>query len=211
MYNIVVVEDHKLLRDMIVESIECENDFHVVASLADAKETAKICEELKPDVVLMDICTENNSNGIAYSKLIKEKFPSIKIVIMTGIMDLNFINDAKKFGIDSFIYKSISKESLITSLRSTMNGYSIYPNEKDAPPETAILRSLTSTEMLVLKTYCRLLDRKEVAEELGISISTLKNHISSIYTKTGYDNLTKLSVYCISNGLIVTNLENPKE
>ncbi len=211
MYNIVVVEDHKLLRDMIVESIECENDFHVVASLADAKETAKICEELKPDVVLMDICTENNSNGIAYSKLIKEKFPSIKIVIMTGIMDLNFINDAKKFGIDSFIYKSISKESLITSLRSTMNGYSIYPNEKDAPPETAILQSLTSTEMLVLKTYCRLLDRKEVAEELGISISTLKNHISSIYTKTGYDNLTKLSVYCISNGLIVTNLENPKE
>ena len=188
MYNIVVVEDHKLLRDMIVESIECENDFHVVASLADAKETAKICEELKPDVVLMDICTENNSNGIAYSKLIKEKFPSIKIVIMTGIMDLNFINDAKKFGIDSFIYKSISKESLITSLRSTMNGYSIYPNEKDAPPETAILQSLTSTEMLVLKTYCRLLDRKEVAEELGISISTLKNHISSIYTKTGYDN-----------------------
>ena len=211
MYNIVVVEDHKLLRDMIVESIECENDFHVVASLADAKETAKICEELKPDVVLMDICTDNNSNGIAYSQLIKEKFPSIKIVIMTGIMDLNFINDAKKFGIDSFIYKSISKESLITSLRSTMNGYSIYPNEKDAPPETAILQSLTSTEMLVLKTYCRLLDRKEVAEELGISISTLKNHISSIYTKTGYDNLTKLSVYCISNGLIVTNLENPKE
>lgn len=211
MYNIVVVEDHKLLRDMIVESIDCENDFHVVASLADAKETAKICEELKPDVVLMDICTENNSNGIAYSKLIKEKFPSIKIVIMTGIMDLNFINDAKKFGIDSFIYKSISKETLITSLRSTMNGYSIYPNEKDAPPETAILQSLTSTEMLVLKTYCRLLDRKEVAEELGISISTLKNHISSIYTKTGYDNLTKLSVYCISNGLIVTNLENPKE
>lgn len=211
MYNIVVVEDHKLLRDMIVESIECENDFHVVASLADAKETAKICEELKPDVVLMDICTENNSNGIAYSKLIKEKFPSIKIVIMTSIMDLNFINDAKKFGIDSFIYKSISKETLITSLRSTMNGYSIYPNEKDAPPETAILQSLTSTEMLVLKTYCRLLDRKEVAEELGISISTLKNHISSIYTKTGYDNLTKLSVYCISNGLIVTNLENPKE
>ena len=210
MYNIVVVEDHKLLRDMIVESIECENDFHVVASLADAKETAKICEELKPDVVLMDICTENNSNGIAYSKLIKEKFPSIKIVIMTGIMDLNFINDAKKFGIDSFIYKSISKETLITSLRSTMNGYSIYPNEKDAPPETAILQSLTSTEMLVLKTYCRLLDRKEVAEELGISISTLKNHISSIYTKTGYDTLTKLSVYCISNGLIVTNLQNPK-
>ena len=211
MYNIVVVEDHKLLRDMIVESIEYENDFHVVASLADAKETAKICEELKPDVVLMDICTENNSNGIAYSKLIKEKFPSIKIVIMTGIMDLNFINDAKKFGIDSFIYKSISKETLITSLRSTMNGYSIYPNEKDAPIETAILQNLTNTEMLVLKTYCRLLDRKEVAEELGISISTLKNHISSIYTKTGYDNLTKLSVYCISNGLIVTNLENPKE
>ena len=57
----------------------------------------------------------------------------------------------------------------------------------------------------------RLLDRDEVANKLGISTRTVKSYISSIYSKTGYDNLAKLSVYCVSNGLIVPNLESPEE
>ena len=210
MYNIVIVEDHKLLRDMIKDSLENEEVFNVVATLSDAKDVFEVCKEYKPDLVLMDICTENNSNGIAYSKILKETFPEIKIIIMTGIMDINFVNEAKEFNIDSFIYKSVTKETLITAIKNTLDGYSIYPNEKTLPCETAILQDLTSTELLVLTKYCKLLDRKDVANSLGISTSTLKTHISSIYAKTGYDNLTKLDVYCISNGLIVTNLDEPE-
>lgn len=210
MYNIVIVEDHKLLRDMIKDSLENEEVFNVVATLSDAKDVFEVCKEYKPDLVLMDICTENNSNGIAYSKILKETFPEIKIIIMTGIMDINFVNEAKEFNIDSFIYKSVTKETLITAIKNTLDGYSIYPNEKTLPCETAILQDLTSTELLVLTKYCKLLDRKDVANSLGISTSTLKTHISSIYAKTGYDSLTKLAVYCISNGLIVTNLDEPE-
>ena len=210
LYNIVIVEDHKLLRDMIKDSLENEEVFNVVATLSDAKDVFDVCKEYKPDLVLMDICTENNSNGIAYSKILKETFPEIKIIIMTGIMDINFVNEAKEFNIDSFIYKSVTKETLITAIKNTLDGYSIYPNEKTLPCETAILQDLTSTELLVLTKYCKLLDRKDVANSLGISTSTLKTHISFIYAKTGYDNLTKLAVYCISNGLIVTNLDEPE-
>ena len=210
MYNIVIVEDHKLLRDMIKDSLENEEIFNVVATLSDAKDVFEVCKEYKPDLVLMDICTENNSNGIAYSKILKETFPEIKIIIMTGIMDINFVNEAKEFNIDSFIYKSVTKETLITAIKNTLDGYSIYTNKKTLPYETAILQDLTSTELLVLTKYCKLLDRKDVANSLGISTSTLKTHISSIYAKTGYDNLTKLAVYCISNGLIVTNLDEPE-
>ena len=105
LYNIVIVEDHKLLRDMIKDSLENEEVFNVVATLSDAKDVFEVCKEYKPDLVLMDICTENNSNGIAYSKILKETFPEIKIIIMTGIMDINFVNEAKEFNIDSFIYK----------------------------------------------------------------------------------------------------------
>ena len=210
MYNIVIVEDHKLLRDMIKDSLENEEVFNVVATLSDAKDVFEVCKEYKPDLVLMDICTENNSNGIAYSKILKETFPEIKIIIMTGIMDINFVNEAKEFNIDSFIYKSVTKETLITAIKNTLDGYSIYPNEKTLPCETAILQDLTSTELLVLTKYCKLLDRKDVANSLGISTSTLKTHISSSDAKTGYDNLTKLAGYCISNGRIVTNLDEPE-
>lgn len=121
MCNIVIVEDHKLLRDMIKDSLENETGFNVVATLSDAKDSLSVCEKLNPDLVLMDICTENNSNGIAYSKILKERLPKIKIIIMTGIMDMNFVNDAKAFGIDSFIYKSVNKETLITAIKNTMD------------------------------------------------------------------------------------------
>lgn len=200
-----------MLRDMIAETLNSENDFTVVATSGDAKDSISLCEEYKPNLVLMDICTENNSSGLAYSKIIKEQFPNIKIVIMTGVLDLSFINNAKEFKVDSFIYKNISKDSLVMTIRNTLDGYSIYPNEKNVADSSNILHNLTAMELKVLTTYCKLLDREATAEKLGISIRTLKSHIASIYTKTGYDNLAKLSIYCVSNGLIVPNLESPEE
>ena len=74
-----------------------------------------------------------------------------------------------------------------------------------------VLKDLTDTELGVLTEYCKTLDRDEVVKKLGISVRTLKSHISSIYEKTGYNNLAKLAIYCVGNGLIVPNLETPKE
>lgn len=207
MYNIIIIDDHKLLRDMITETLNQEEIFNVVATDGNAKNSVSLCKKFKPDLVLMDICTEDNSSGLTYSKIIKEQYPNTKIVIMTGVPDLNFINEAKEFKIDSFIYKNISKDSLIMTIKNTLDGYSIYPTEKVKTNVPNILVNLTYTELKILTSYCKLLDRDEVAKELGISIRTLKTHISSIYEKTGYKNLTKLSIYCVVNGLIVPSLE----
>lgn len=207
LYNVVIIDDHKLLRDMITETLNQEEIFNVVATDGNAKNSVSLCEKFKPDLVLMDICTEDNSSGLTYSKIIKEQYPNTKIVIMTGVPDLNFINEAKEFKIDSFIYKNISKDSLIMTIKNTLDGYSIYPTEKVKTNVPNILVNLTNTELKILTSYCKLLDRDEVAKELGISIRTLKTHISSIYEKTGYKNLTKLSIYCVVNGLIVPSLE----
>ena len=211
MYNIIVIDDHKMLRDMISEAL-ISKGFNVVATCGDAKDSILLCQEYNPDLILMDICTENNSSGLAYSKIIKENFPNIKIILMTGVPDLTFINTAKANKVDSFIYKNISSESLILAIQNTLDGYSIYPNENNSKVSMPnILKNLTETELNILTEYCKTLDRNEVIKELGISMRTLKSHISSIYEKTGYDNLAKLAIYCVSNGLIVPNLEKPKE
>ena len=211
MYNIIVIDDHQMLRDMISETLNFQDDLNVVATSGNAKDSLELCKKLNPDLVLMDVCTENNSNGIAYSKLLKKQFPNVKVIIMTGILDLNFINDAKEAGVDSFIYKNISKDSLIMTIKNTLDGYSMYPNDKNNLSKDNILSNLTDSELKVLTLYCKLLDRDEVANKLGISTRTLQSHISSIYSKTGYDNLAKLSVYCVSNGFIVPNLETPEQ
>ena len=211
MYNIIVIDDHKMLREMISETLSTRG-FNVITSSGDAKDSVSLCEKFKPDLILMDICTENNSSGLAYSKIIKENFPSVKIILMTGVPDLTFIDKAKANNVDSFIYKNISSDSLISTIQNTIDGYSLYPNANNPKANIPdILKNLTDTELNVLTEYCKTLDRDEVIKKLGISVRTLKSHISSIYEKTGYNNLAKLAIYCVSNGLIVPNLETPNE
>ena len=211
MYNIIVIDDHKMLRDMISETLNTRG-FNVVASSGNAKDSVSLCKKFKPDLILMDICTENNSSGLAYSKIIKDNFPSVKIILMTGVPDLTFIDKAKANNVDSFIYKNISSDSLITTIQNTIDGYSLYPSSNSPKSNIPdVLKNLTDTELGVLTEYCKTLDRNEVVKKLGISVRTLKSHISSIYEKTGYNNLAKLAIYCVSNGLIVPNLAIPNE
>lgn len=210
MIKIIVIDDHVLLRDMITDTLNSENDFEVVGVSDDAKNALDLCADLKPNILLMDVCTANNSNGISYAKLVKEKYPDIKIIIMTGVLDINFIKESKNAGIESFIYKSISKPSLIATVRNTADGYSMYPNS-NSDSKNNILLKLTDKEVQVLTLYCKLLDKDEVAEALSISPRTLKSYIHSIYEKTGFNNLNKLAIYCVSNDLIVANLEEPKK
>lgn len=210
MIKIIVIDDHVLLRDMITDTLNSENDFEVIGVSDDAKNALDLCANLKPDILLMDVCTANNSNGISYAKLVKEKYPDIKIIIMTGVLDINFINESKNAGIESFIYKSISKPSLIATVRNTADGYSMYPNS-NSDSKNNILLKLTDKEVQVLTLYCKLLDKDEVAEALSISPRTLKSYIHSIYEKTGFNNLNKLAIYCVSNDLIVANLKEPKK
>lgn len=130
MNKVIVIDDHKLLRDMLVDIINRENEFEVIGVATDAKDSITLCENLLPNLVLIDVCTENNSNGISYAGIIKEKFPNIKIVVMTGMLDINFVNQARDVKVDSFIYKSISKDSLISVLKNTLEGYSMYPDTR---------------------------------------------------------------------------------
>ena len=211
MYNIIVIDDHKMLREMISETLKTRG-FNVVSISGDARDSISLCEKFKPDLILMDICTENNSSGLAYSKIIKEMFPTVKIVLMTGVPDLTFIDNAKTNKVDSFIYKNISSDSLISTIQNTLDGYSLYPNANNHKANTPdVLKDLTDTELNILTEYCKTLDRNDVIKKLGISMRTLKSHISSIYEKTGYDNLAKLAIYCVGNDLIVPNLESPTE
>ena len=75
MYKLIIIEDHKMLRDMIAETLNSQDDFEVVATSGNAKDSLELCNKYKPDLILMDICTEENSSGIAYSKILKKELP----------------------------------------------------------------------------------------------------------------------------------------
>ena len=203
--RVVVVEDQTLLRDSLVAAIDREPDMRVVASLADAAEVLAHIENNQVDVALLDVCTENNSSGIIAAKKIKESYPHMRTVIMTGMSDVTFVRQARDACADSFIYKNVGTAELLAVIRSTVEGYSTFPSSRrmDAPE----IEMLDDLELKILYLTCQAKSRKEIAAALYMSEGTVKRHISELLAKTGYDNLLKLAVRAVSTGSIEVNVE----
>lgn len=177
----------------------------VARALSDAADALDVVRETNANLALLDVCTENGSSGIAAAKQIHEACPDTKIVIMTGMPEITFIEQAKLAGADSFVYKNVGTEELLGIIRSTANGYSTFPNATQSIFSDA--SALNEIEISILRLVCEAKTRKEIAAELYLSEGTVKRHISEILAKTGYDSILRLAVHAVSQGLIVPKMD----
>ena len=200
MINILIVEDQTLLRDSLVNTLDGQDDMKVVGFTGDASETPQLCHKLKPDLVLMDVVTENNANGIIFAAQIRKELPAIKIVVMTAFPEITFAAEARKAGVHSYFYKKFEVEHLIYMIRNTMKGMSVYLCPSDNPP---FINQLTEKELAVIRLVSLGKSRSEMHKELGISETTLKPIITSILDKTGFDTIMEFVIYASGKGLIV--------
>jgi len=199
MIKILVVEDQTILRESLVRIIGEQNDMQVAGTTDDAAKTPELCRQLQPDLVLMDVVTKNNSSGIAYTAQIRKEFPDIKIVVMTALPEITFIEEARKAGAHSFVYKDSGYEHLFFIIRSTMQGNGIYPGPDGHLPLNA---QFNERELAVVRMVCNGMDRDEMAAKLGLSESMIRKHVTSILDKTGFDSISKFAIYAVSEGLI---------
>lgn len=205
MIRVAIVEDQTMLRESLAAAIESEQDMHVALSLEDAADLVGLLETNPVDLALLDVCTKNNSSGIVAAGQVKERYPQVKTVIMTGMPDVTFVRKARDAKADSFIYKNVSTKEFLSILRSTMEGYSTFPAAKACTaPE---LELLTSQEIEILQLVCEAKNRKQIASELYMSEGSVKRHISEMLAKTGYDSILKLAVRATSCGAITPNVE----
>lgn len=204
--RIVVVEDQVLVLDSLVNLINSEPDYEVVKSLTDAADVDEVCAIVKPDVILMDVCTENGSSGLEAAARLHRSFPEIKVIIMTGLPDLSFIDQARESGVSSFVYKNLNALDLIAVLRQAEKNYSTWPKKPSMP----ILgyNELSERELDVLRFYCRGMSRQDIARHYGLSENTVKGYVRSILSKTGYDSIAKLTLYVLSNGFVAPQSEH---
>jgi DNA-binding NarL/FixJ family response regulator len=200
MKKILIVEDQILLRDMLEKLINEQADMEAAGTTDDAALVLELCRKIKPDLVLMDVVTKNNSNGIKYAEEIRKKIPEIKIMIMTALPDITFVDEARKAGAHSFMDKDMGCDHLLYVIRKTLEGYSIYSVHADRPYFTS---QFTEKEITVLRLVCQGKNRSEVAKEMGISEVKLKSFITSILDKSGFDNVMKFAIYAVGKGLIV--------
>ena len=199
MIKILIVEDQTMLREALEYLLSRQEDMNVVGFTDDAAEAPELCRKLMPDLVLMDVVTKNNSSGIAFTAEIRKEFPGIKVVVMTALPEITFLEEARLAGAHSFTEKDMGSEHILHIIRQTMKGYSIYSGSSNRLPFNA---QFTEKEIAVIRLVCKGLSRKEFSEKLNISEATAKQYIRSILDKTGFDSISKFAIYAVGEGFI---------
>ena len=204
MKKILIVEDQMLARKYLCSCIEKSTECEVASALTRADAALQRCGEGHIDLVVMDICTENDSDGLDAAEAIKKYYPRIKIVMVTSMLEGRFLDRARKIGADSFWYKDISPERLIDVINRTMDGESVFP-DKTPSVQLGLADSseFTNKEIEVLRFVCDGLEYSEIAERMNISVRTVKYHVSNILSKTGYANKTRLAIAVTNKNFII--------
>ncbi len=205
MTNVLIVEDERLTKERLMQYIQANGDrYTLVDATTDAANTNMICKTRKIDLILMDICTANNSSGLEAAGRVKAQFPNIKVIIVTSAPEYRFIEKARAAKADSFWYKDVSEEELLDVMDRTMAGEHIYP---DKTPEIQIGNAssydFTPKELEVLLHLSAGLSLQEVAYKMDVSLDTVKTHIRHLKDKTGCTGKTQLAIFASRSKLVL--------
>lgn len=212
MINVLIVDDQRIPREYMEHMISESGRYKPVCSISNAGLACAVCSRRQIDLVLMDVCTGGEKDGITAAAELREKFPEIKIIIVTSIVEESYLKRAHEAQVNSFWYKDASPESLLEIMDRTLAGESVFPN---ATPTVLIgdaaSTDLTPKEIEILRMVCNALENTEIAQRLGCSVNTVKTHIAHILRKTGYANKTRLAIAVTNKQFIIpADPDSPK-
>lgn len=212
MIQVLIVDDQRMPREYMERTISDSSNYTIAGSVSSADLAITICQRQHVDLILMDVCTTGNKDGIEAAAEIKAQFPKIKIIVVTSMVEVSFLERARNADVDSFWYKDISPESLIDVIDRTIAGDHLFPDETPRVKlGIASSADLTAKEIKVLRLVCDGLEYGEIAEELNCSVNTVKTHISHILQKTGYANKIRLAIAVTNKKFIIPSLPEDKE
>ncbi len=201
MYKVLIVDDHESMSDSLAQALTNEEGFIVVGSLKNANHAEIYSMKLKPDLIFMDVCTEKGASGIKATKGIREEYPKIKVIVMSGFDEITYAPRAKEAGAHAFVSKSKSLEYFLEIAKGVMKGEIFFPESKSVLTVNGE-SPLTEREMEVLRLLCKHMTNKEIADPLFITEHTVKYHKSNMLAKTGFTKTVDLAFHMISNGFI---------
>lgn len=184
----MIVDDHEMVRSGLAVFLEISDDFELVGEASNGTEAIRLCDELHPDVLLMDLVMPG-IDGITAMRNIREICPNVQIIALTSFKDEELVRAALQAGAISYLLKNVSIDELGDAVRNAYAGKSTL-----APEATRVLiesvtrppapgQDLSQREHEVLALMVKGLSNPEIAEQLTISRSTVKNHISNILAK----------------------------
>lgn len=208
MIRVIVVDDQSLMRDGLEVIINSFPEIEVEACGKNGEEAIELVEKFKPELILMDIRMPV-MDGVTASKIIREKFPNVKVLLLTTFDDEEYILNAMSFGVSGYIFKDIEKEKLRQAIIDCVHGTFIMPSKvaevivKKAAQindnKQSVKFDFTEREVEVASMIADGFTNKQISSALYISDGTVKNYVSNIYSKTGIKDRTKLAIYLKKN------------
>jgi len=209
--TVLLVDDHEVVRSGVSAFLESQPDFEVVGEAKSGNEAVNLALKHVPDVVLMDLVMAK-MDGVEATRQVKTVSPRTKIVVLTSYHQDEYIFPALQAGAISYILKDVKMDELADALRRAAQGEAtLHPrvasrviqelhgaNREELNPYT----ELTEREMEVLKLIAKGLSNSKIAEDLVISVNTVKGHVSNILSKLHLADRTQAAVYAWQQGIV---------
>ena len=208
MINTILVEDDLYIQKHLTERLNSDGKFCLVGVYRDAFEAERYCNG-SVRLILMDVQTQHKHSGLAAAERIKKAFPSIKIVIVTSLVDPEVLAKAKTGAADSLWYKDHGTDELLDVINRTLGGENVFPN---TPPAVEMEGTMSDTfsprQLDILRWYIRGLTYQEIADKFGISKNGVRWNLDDMVEKGGFPNREALVATAIENKLMVTTLKD---
>lgn len=217
MINVMLVDDHAVLRDGLKNIMELEEDMTCCMEAVDGINTLNKLKEFQPDVIVMDINLPG-INGVETTAKVKKAYPDIKILILTMHTHEEYLVAALNNGADGYLLKDVPSDKVIEAIRSVARGESIihpsmtrklihFHQKKQANQDVT---ELSPREKEVLACLAQGLNNKQIAEALFISVTTVKIHVSKILKKLDVKSRSQAIIYAVQHQLVPIRYENEK-
>ena len=216
MIKVLIADDQELIRESLKIILDMDNDIKVVGVAEDGQKVLAQIEKNSPDIILMDVRMPE-LDGVLCTKIVKEKYPDIKIIILTTFDDDEYVFYALKYGASGYLLKGCSVQELTSAIHTVMNGGSILNQgainkvvklfSQLAQTNIAMkvdaknVNELNRTERNVASLVGRGLSNKEIAEALYLSEGTIRNALSSALSKLNLRDRTQLAIWSVQTGV----------
>jgi two-component system, NarL family, response regulator LiaR len=205
--RVLLVDDHNVVRSGLATFLRAYDDLELVGEAKNGLEAVRLCRQVKPDVVLMDLMMPE-MDGIAATRAILADSPDIKIIAMTSFEEEELVHGVLAAGAISYLLKNVASEELSKAIRDAVSGRSTLSPEaarvlvQATRPTTQPSSGLTEREREVLNLVAQGHSNQQIADALVVSLATVKAHISSILGKLQVSSRTEAIAYAIKHKLV---------